>query len=218
MAKPQLHAMQGRLDPLAAPRRVSILGATGSIGQSTRSVILENRSAFEVDAVVGGSDAEALARIAIELGAKAAVISDDAAYEPLKAALAGTGIAVAAGRQAVNEAAQRPVDRVIAAITGIAGLAPTLSAALAGQTIALANKETLVSGGAMFMAAAARCGATILPLDSEHNSLFQALGANPVSSIEKMILTASGGPFREWSADRLASAKREQALAHPNYA
>ena len=218
MANPQPRGIDEQNAPTAAPRRVTILGASGSIGQSTRSVILENRSAFDVDAVVGGSDAEALARIAIDLGAKIAVIADDGAYQALKAALSGKGIAVAAGHQAVCEAAERPVDRVVAAITGIAGLAPTLAAAVAGQTIALANKETLVSGGAMFMAAAAKAGATILPLDSEHNSLFQALGANPVSAIETMILTASGGPFREWSAERLASAKREQALAHPNYA
>ena len=202
----------------APPRHVSILGATGSIGKSTRAVILENRDRFEVEAVAAGSDAESLASVAIELGAKSAAVCDPAAYGRLKAALAGTGIVPSAGVEAVVEAAQRPVDCVVAAITGIAGLASSYAAACAGQRIALANKETLVSAGEMFMAAAAANGAVILPLDSEHNALFQALGGNSIASVEKMILTASGGPFREWSAERLASAGREQALAHPNYA
>ena len=200
------------------PRTLSILGVTGSIGKSTRSIIAQNPGRFAVDAVVGGSDVDALAVCARELGAKFAAIADESAYGRLKTALSGSGIEVGAGREAVNEAAMRPVDLVVAAITGIAGLEPTLRAALAGQRIALANKETLVSGGAMFMAAAARAGATILPLDSEHNALFQALGDNPLSSVEKMILTASGGPFREWSLEQLAGATRAQALAHPNYA
>ena len=199
-------------------RTLSILGVTGSIGKSTRAIIAENPGRFKVDAVVGGSDVNALAACAIELDAAFAAIADETAYDRLKQALAGSGIEVGAGQKAVNEAAVRPVDLVVAAITGIAGLEPTLAAALAGQRIALANKETLVSAGAMFMAAAKRAGATVLPLDSEHNALFQALGDNPIASVEKMILTASGGPFREWSAERLAGATREQALAHPNYA
>ena len=201
-----------------ARRRVSILGVTGSIGRSTRSVIAENRDLFEVEAVAAGSDAAGLARCAIEVGARSAAICDPDGFELLRQALAGTGITPSAGVQAVIEAAAIPVDCVVAAITGIAGLASSYAAARAGQTIALANKETLVSAGAMFMAAAHEAGSTILPLDSEHNALFQALGENPIEAVEKMILTASGGPFREWSAEKLAHAGLEQALAHPNYA
>ena len=214
-AKPLPHGEPSSV--AGTPRKVTILGATGSVGQSTRAVILENRPLFEVEAVVGGSDAVALAALAIELRASHAAIADETAYGALKDALAGTGIEVGAGVAAVCALAARPVDVVVAAITGIAGLASAHAAARAGQTIALANKETLVSAGAMFMAAAREAGATILPLDSEHNALFQALGDNLPSSVEKMILTASGGPFREWSAERLAVAGREQALAHPNY-
>ncbi len=204
-------------DPDLPRRSISILGATGSIGRSTRAIIRENRHLFRVEAVVAGSDAAALALVAIEMSARFAVIADSSKFQELKEALEGTGIEVGAGKAAVIEAATRPVDRVVAAITGIAGLEPTYAAALAGQTIALANKETLVSAGEMFMRSCATGGATILPLDSEHNALFQALGSNPVSSVERMILTASGGPFLTWSREQISAATRQQALAHPNW-
>ena len=202
-----------------APRRsVSILGATGSIGRSTAQVLGLQRERFTVAAVAGGRDGEALGRVAIELGARFAAVADPAAYDSLKTRLAGTGIEAAAGPQAVVEAALRPADIVIAAIAGTAGVAPTIAAIKAGRTVALANKETLVCAGAPAMRAAAASGARLLPLDSEHNAIFQALGDADWTTIETMTLTASGGPFRTWTAERIASATKAEALAHPNWA
>ena len=198
-------------------RKISILGATGSIGSSVRSVILQQRDRFEIDALVSGSNVNALAALAVELDAKFAVIADATHYYALKAKLDGTGIKTAAGLNAVIEAAERPVDLVISAITGIAGLAPTYAAVCAGQTIALANKEALVCAGTMLMDAAKRAGATILPLDSEHNALFQALNGRSAENIERMVLTASGGPFLGWDKEKIQNATIEQALAHPNW-
>ncbi len=173
---------------------------------------------YRVSAVAGGRDGEALARAAIALGARFAALADPAGYAALKAGLAGSGIEAAAGPDAVVEAALRPADLVIAAIAGTAGLRPTFAAIEAGRTVALANKETLVCAGDAVMKAAERAGATILPLDSEHNAIFQALGDADWSSIERMTLTASGGPFRTWSAERIAAATKAEALAHPNWA
>jgi 1-deoxy-D-xylulose-5-phosphate reductoisomerase len=196
---------------------VVVLGATGSIGRSTAQILALHPERFRVAAVAGGRDAEALGSTARALRAGFAAVADPAAYEALKQALAGTGIECAAGPQAVAEAARRPSDIVIGAIAGTAGMRPTFAAIEAGRTIALANKETLVCAGAPVMAAVARHGARLLPLDSEHNAIFQALGETDWSLIERMTLTASGGPFRTWSAERIASATLHQALAHPNW-
>lgn len=196
---------------------MSILGATGSIGRSTAQVLADAPGRFEVEAVVGGRDAATLAKMARTLGARCAVISDESALADLRALLAGSGIEAAAGKTAINEAASRPADIIVGAITGAAGVEPTFAALGAGRSIALANKETLVCAGAPFMRAAAASGTRVLPMDSEHNAIFQALGGAEPSTIEKMILTASGGPFRTWSAEAIATATPEQALLHPNW-
>ena len=202
----------------AAPKTLVILGATGSIGRSTAQILALHPTRFAVAAVAGGRDAEGLARVAVTLGARFAALADGARYGDLKAALAGTGIECAAGLDAVVEAARRPCDLVIGAIAGTAGMRPTFAAIEAGRTVALANKETLVCAGDAVMAAVERHGARLLPLDSEHNAIFQALGDNDWSTIERMTLTASGGPFRTWSAERIAAATLDEALAHPNWA
>ncbi|WP_237480063.1 1-deoxy-D-xylulose-5-phosphate reductoisomerase [Lichenibacterium dinghuense] len=202
----------------AVPKTLVILGATGSIGRSTARILELHPEAFRVAAVAGGRDAEALARTAVAVGARFAALADPAGHAALKSALAGTGIECAAGPEAVEEAARRPCDLVIGAIAGTVGIRPTLAAIEAGRTIALANKETLVCAGAAVMAAVARHGAKLLPLDSEHNAIFQALGDADWSTIERMTLTASGGPFRTWTAEQIASATLDQALAHPNWA
>jgi 1-deoxy-D-xylulose-5-phosphate reductoisomerase len=199
------------------PRRLSILGATGSIGGSCAQVIAAAPGAFAVVAVAGGSDAAALARRALELDAEFAALADPAGYRDLKAALAGSGVEAAAGPEAVREAALREADLLVSAIVGAAGLEPTFAAVASGRTVALANKETLVCAGAVVMRAAERARAMLLPMDSEHNALFQAIGGRDPSTIAMMTITASGGPFREWSAERIASATREEALAHPNW-
>ena len=196
-------------------QRISILGATGSIGASTTDVILAHREQFEVVAVVGGRNARALAETARRLRAEFAALSEPAAGSDLKAALAGTGIACGAGAAAVREAAERDADVVVAAITGAAGLAPSYAALGPGRRIALANKETLVSAGHLFMDAARRTGTTVVPVDSEHNALAQALGAGRIEDVVSLILTASGGPFRTWSWERMAAATPVQASAHP---
>jgi 1-deoxy-D-xylulose-5-phosphate reductoisomerase len=201
----------------AAPRRLSILGATGSIGGSCAQVIAAAPGRFSVTSVAGGRDGAALARRAIELGAEFAAIADPDAYAELKAALAGSGIESAAGPEAVREAALRDADLVVSAIVGAAGLEPTFAAVASGRTVALANKETLVCAGAVVMETAASAGALLLPMDSEHNALFQAIGSRDPDTIATMTITASGGPFREWSADRIAAATRAEALAHPNW-
>jgi len=200
-----------------AGKRLAILGATGSIGRSCAQVIGAAPGRFAVASVAGGRDGAALARIAVELCAEFAAIADPAGFRDLKAALAGSGIEAAAGPEAIREAALREADLVVSAIVGAAGLEPTFAAVAAGRTVALANKETLVCAGAAVMQAAERSGALLLPMDSEHNALFQAIGARDPATIEMMTITASGGPFREWGAARIASATREEALAHPNW-
>jgi len=200
-----------------AGKRLAILGATGSIGRSCAQVIGAAPGRFAVASVASGRDGAALARIAVELCAEFAAIADPAGFRDLKAALAGSGIEAAAGPEAIREAALREADLVVSAIVGAAGLEPTFAAVAAGRTVALANKETLVCAGAAVMQAAERSGALLLPMDSEHNALFQAIGARDPATIEMMTITASGGPFREWGAARIASATREEALAHPNW-
>ncbi|MEZ2406239.1 1-deoxy-D-xylulose-5-phosphate reductoisomerase [Bosea sp. RCC_152_1] len=199
-------------------RTITLLGATGSVGRSVRDVVAENPQRLAIGTVVGGRDAEALARVAVETGARFAALADATAGDALKRALAGSGIESGAGRSAVLEAVARPADIVVSAISGAAGLEATFAALLPGRTIALANKESLVCAGEAVMARAAAAGARMLPLDSEHNALFQVLGHEPLDSIRSMTLTASGGPFRTWSAEAIANAGPEQALRHPNYA
>lgn len=205
--------------PFAAtkPRRLSILGATGSIGASTLAVIADRPGEYEVVAVTAKNNASRLAEIARSASASVAVIADPADYGELKDALAGSGIEASAGTAEVEAAAARPVDIVVAAIVGAAGLAPTLAAVRAGSRVALANKECLVCAGDLFMDAARGAGKTILPIDSEHNAIFQALDGQPEDSVERIILTASGGPFRDWSTEAMATATPEQALRHPNW-
>ncbi|HUO54872.1 MAG TPA: 1-deoxy-D-xylulose-5-phosphate reductoisomerase [Rhodoblastus sp.] len=201
-----------------SPKKVTILGATGSIGRSTEAVILDAPGRFEAVAVAGGGDAKNLARVAKALGAKFAAVADVSAYAELKAELAGTNIAAAAGSDALREAASMEADLVVGAIAGAAGVIPTYAAIEAGRDVALANKECLVCAGEPFMRKAREKGVRVLPMDSEHNAIFQALGGESPKTIEKMWLTASGGPFRSWSAERIAAATPEQALAHPNWA
>jgi 1-deoxy-D-xylulose-5-phosphate reductoisomerase len=208
-----------RTKPAEAPamRAITILGATGSIGASTIDLIKREPGRYRVVAVSARRNAAALAKIARDLGAQLAVVADHAAYSDLKDALAGTPTEAAAGEDALLEAAQRPADWVMAAISGAIGLKPTLAAIERGSTVALANKECLVCAGSLFMRQAASSGATVLPVDSEHNAIFQALGAGPREDVKRIILTASGGPFRTWSLDQIKAATPEQALRHPNW-
>jgi len=201
----------------AAERRVTILGATGSIGASTADVIKHADGMYRVEAVASGGNAALLAKLARELGARFAAIADAGAYRDLKAALAGSNIEPAAGPAAVLEAAARPADLVMAAISGANGLAPTLAALEQGRTVALANKECLVCAGDLFMRTAAAAGATVLPVDSEHNAIFQALAAGRREDVRRIVLTASGGPFRTWPLEAMRRVTPEQALKHPNW-
>jgi 1-deoxy-D-xylulose-5-phosphate reductoisomerase len=207
-----------REEPASDMRSISILGATGSIGASTVDLIKRNRDRYRVETVAAGRNAAALAKVAREVGAKLAVVSDETAYAELKDALGGSGIEAAAGETALVEGATRPADWVMASIAGAIGLRPTLAAIEAGMTVALANKECLVCAGGLFMRRARATGATVLPVDSEHNAIFQALTAGPREGVKRIILTASGGPFRTWSLDDIRAATVEQALKHPNWA
>jgi 1-deoxy-D-xylulose-5-phosphate reductoisomerase len=198
-------------------KTITLLGATGSIGASTIDLLCAQRDRFRVEAVTAQRNAEALAKVARSLNAKFAVVADADRYRELDDALAGTGIEAAAGADAIVEAAQRSADWVMASITGAAGLRPTLTAVERGATIALANKECLVCAGALFMKRAAATGATVLPVDSEHNAIFQALSAGRREDVSRIILTASGGPFRTASLAEMRAATVEQALAHPNW-
>ncbi|MHA1158429.1 MAG: 1-deoxy-D-xylulose-5-phosphate reductoisomerase [Alphaproteobacteria bacterium] len=199
------------------PRTVSILGATGSVGRSTMEVVGEQGEAFAVEAVTAHTDVAALAKIARSGRARVAVMADPQAYGDLKDALAGSDVTAAAGPQALVEAAERPVDITVAAIVGAAGLAPTYAATRAGNTVALANKECLVSAGQVFLDALGRFGGELLPLDSEHNAIFQILHGRATQGVERIILTASGGPFRQASPEAIAAAQPIDALNHPNW-
>ena len=199
------------------PRRISILGATGSIGQSTLDLIGRDPSSYQVIALTGGHNAARLAELAILHQAEIAVIADPGAYPALREALSGTGIETGAGEPALAEAASRPADWVMAAIVGVAGLKPTLEAIRQGSLTALANKECLVSAGDIFMTEVSRANATLLPVDSEHSAIMQVIGGARRERLERVCLTASGGPFRNWSLEAMKAARPEQALNHPNW-
>lgn len=194
-----------------------MLGATGSIGSSTIDLLKRESRRYRVEAVTAHRNAATLARLARDLGARYAAVADPESYRELKDALAGSGIESGAGESALLEAAQRPAEWIMAAISGSIGLRPTLAAVERGATVALANKECLVCAGALFMRKAAAAGATILPVDSEHNAIFQALSAGRREDVRRVVLTASGGPFRTWSAAAIKAATPEQAARHPNW-
>ncbi len=198
-------------------RSVSIFGATGSVGLSTLDLVRQHRGAYRVVALTANGHAAELAALAVEFDAELAVVADEAAYPALKEALAGTGIQAAAGADALIEAARRDVDWTMAAIVGCAGLPPTMAAIEQGRTVALANKEALVSAGALMMAAVDRSGATLLPVDSEHNAIFQCLAGGRIDQVRKITLTASGGPFRNHSLEQMRAVTPSQAVAHPNW-
>ena len=197
--------------------RVTILGATGSIGASALDLLRRDPGRYQVTALASRRDATKLAALAREFGAELAVVAEPAAYGELKDALAGSGVEAAAGRDGLIAAAKAEADVVIAAITGAAGLEPTLAALAPGRRVALANKECLVCAGRLFMATAAAAGAVVLPVDSEHNAVFQALAAGPREAVTKVTLTASGGPFRMLPRERMAWVTPEEALKHPTW-
>lgn len=198
-------------------RKISILGATGSIGSSTLDLVERYPDRFEISAVTAASNSEALAEIARRTRAKLAVVADESRLADLQSRLAGTDVRAAAGSQALIEAAAGEAELIVAAIVGCAGLEPVMAAVEAGKTIALANKEALVTAGALMTDAAARHEATILPVDSEHNAIFQCLAGSRREDVSRIILTASGGPFRTTNAEELAGMTPAQAVAHPNW-
>jgi 1-deoxy-D-xylulose-5-phosphate reductoisomerase len=198
-----------------AVKRISILGSTGSVGTQTLDIIAENPESYEVCALIGGRNIELLAAQAKQFRPAITVISDAALLPGLRDALAGENLATAGGRAAVLEAAARPVDWTMSAITGVAGLEPTLAAINHGGIIAFACKEALVSAGDVFLRAITEANATLLPVDSEHNAIFQAMADGNGKSVEKIILTASGGPFRNHSLEDMRGITREAALRHP---
>ncbi len=198
-------------------RRVSILGATGSIGQNTIDLIARDRDAFDVVALTGGGNIAQLAEDARRLAAQVAVTAYEDRLDDLRDALAGSGVEAAAGARALVEAASRPVDWVMSAIIGAAGLAPGLAALQQGATLALANKESMVAAGPLVIETARKHGATVLPVDSEHSAVFQALIGEDIAAVERIIITASGGAFRDWPLEKLAGATVAEASAHPNW-
>ena len=198
-------------------RTISVFGATGSIGASTLDLIGREPDRYELLALTGNTDPRALAQLAIEHRARCAVIADQSRYTELKEALAGSGVEAAAGAYALIEAAQMGADWTMAAIVGCAGLEPTLAALERGGVVALANKESLVSAGDLMMSAARRSGATLLPVDSEHNAIFQCLAGSDIADVRRITLTASGGPFRTWSREDMARITPEEAVRHPNW-
>ena len=198
-------------------RLVTVLGATGSVGKNTLDLIGRNPHQFEIVALTANRDAAALASLAIRHRAQLAVVADESRYGELKEHLAGTGIEAAAGMAALIEAASRRADCVMAGISGAAGLRPTLAAVSQGRRVALANKECLVCAGEMFMDAVREAGTELVPVDLEHSAVFQAIAGADPAAIERIVLTASGGPFRTWPLERLAEATPQEALRHPNW-
>jgi 1-deoxy-D-xylulose-5-phosphate reductoisomerase len=199
-------------------RRISVLGATGSIGQNTLDLIRRNRDAYHVVALTGGANVAQLANDARDLRAEIAVIQNETQLPELRDRLAGTGIEAAAGDAAIVEAASRPSDWIMSAIVGAAGLPPGLAALQQGATLALANKETLVCAGSLVRATAKAHGASLLPVDSEHSAVFQALIGEDIAAVERIVITASGGAFRDWPLEDLAAATLDEASQHPNWA
>ena len=198
-------------------RSISIFGATGSVGTSTLDLIRLDRAKYEIHALTANDNVAELAALAKEFDANLAVLADETKLEQLQQALEGTGIEVNAGANALIEAASQSVDWTMAAIVGCAGLPPTLEALKQGKTVALANKEALVSAGALMMAEAQAADAILLPVDSEHNAIFQSLQGGRIEQVRKITLTASGGPFRSWTRGQMAEVTPEQAVAHPNW-
>jgi len=198
-------------------RRVTILGATGSIGQNTIDLIRREPQAYDVVALTGGANIARLAEDARALNAQVAVTAYEDRLDDLRAALAGSGVEAAAGAAAVTEAATRPADWVMSAIIGAAGLAPGLAALEQGTTLALANKESLVCAGGLVLETARKHGAQLLPVDSEHSAVFQALVGEEIAAVERIVITASGGAFRDWPLERLRTATVAEASSHPNW-
>ncbi len=201
----------------ARPRRVSILGSTGSVGRSTVDLLARNRDEFTVEALTAYRNATLLAEQARQLNARYAAVVDEAEYAALKEALSGSGIEAGCGPGALIEAAERPADWVMAGIVGSAGLAPTLAAVRCGRIVAFANKEVLVCAGSLFLEEVDKHGATLLPVDSEHNAIWQCFDFERVDSIEKITLTCSGGPFRERDIEDMRDVTVEQAVNHPTW-
>ena len=204
-------------DVTPSPRRVTVLGSTGSVGRNTLDLLQRNPDNYEIVALTAHNNVDRLADQARQLKPRLAVIGNPARHGALKEALAGTGIETAAGEAALVEAAQRPVDWVMAAIVGAAGLAATLAAVRQGAIVALANKESLVCAGSLMMSEVRSHGATLLPVDSEHNAIFQVFDFERREAIERIIITASGGPFLDFDLEEMAVATPEQAIAHPNW-
>ena len=204
-------------DNASEPKRVSVLGATGSIGRNTLDIISRTPEAYDVIALTARDNVEQLASDARRLGARFAVVGDEKRYRDLKAALGGSGVEPGAGDEALVEAGAREADWVMAAIMGAAGLEPTFEAVRQGRTVAIANKECLVAAGDYFMDRAEAFGTALLPVDSEHSAAFQALDGSGRESLEKITLTASGGPFRTWDQEALAKVRPAEALKHPNW-
>ena len=201
----------------SAVRSVTVLGATGSIGDSTMDLLRGARDRYRVEALTGNSNVQGLAKLAREFDARFVAVADASKLNELKEALTGTRTECGAGESAIIEAASRPADWVMAAVSGAAGLKPALAAVDRGATVALANKECLVCAGDFFMQRAAKAGACILPADSEHNALFQALHSGNREELVRVIITASGGPFRTWAPADIERATLAQALKHPNW-
>ncbi|MGM4918402.1 1-deoxy-D-xylulose-5-phosphate reductoisomerase [Tardiphaga sp. 813_E8_N1_3] len=198
-------------------RSITVLGATGSIGDSTMDLLRASPERYQVEALTANGNVEGVVKLAKEFNARFVAVADESKLDELRAALAGTGIASGAGDSAIVEAAERPADWLMAAVSGAAGLKPALAAVDRGATVALANKECLVCAGDFFMDRAAKAGACILPADSEHNALFQALASGSREELTRVIITASGGPFRTWAAADIEQATLAQALKHPNW-
>jgi len=202
---------------MTQPRSITIFGATGSVGASTLDLIGREPHLYEIAALTANSDPLKLAELAVRHRARLAVIADESRYAELRDALSGSGVEAAAGPAALVDAARMGADWTMAAIVGCAGLEPTLAALEGGRTVALANKESLVSAGALMMQAARASGATLLPVDSEHNAIFQCLAGGRMEEVRRIVLTASGGPFRTMSRAEMAQVTPEQAVRHPNW-
>ncbi|MBO88875.1 MAG: 1-deoxy-D-xylulose-5-phosphate reductoisomerase [Rickettsiales bacterium] len=202
---------------VAGPKSVTILGSTGSVGCQTIDLLQRNSSEYDIVALTANTNVELLSEQALMLKPQFVVIGDENFYGELKLRLSGTDIEVAAGPRAIEDAANLDAEWVMAAIVGAAGLAPTLRATQRGAIVALANKECLVCAGELFMREVVRCEATLLPVDSEHNAIYQVFDFEQIEAIEKLILTASGGPFRDWEIEEMRSVTPSQAVAHPNW-